>query len=105
MTARPRMLRRVTVRRVVAATCGATLLARPQVDPSRAALDAVFDLTPFGGFDGGNGVDVGAALIRHGDPSLMQHLMNEGDGNRSFTDCGGDALDVAAAHVSNRKDP
>jgi hypothetical protein len=34
----------------------------------------------------------------------MKHLMNKGDGNRSFTDGGRHALDVAAAHVADRED-
>jgi hypothetical protein len=34
----------------------------------------------------------------------MKHLMNEGDGNRSFADGGRHALDVAAARVADRED-
>ena len=34
----------------------------------------------------------------------MKHLMNEGDRDRSLADGGRDALDVAAAHVADRKD-
>ena len=34
----------------------------------------------------------------------MQNLMNKSDRNGSFTNRGGDAFDVTAAHVSNRKD-
>src|SRR5882724_7844237 len=34
----------------------------------------------------------------------LQHLMNEGDGNRSFADGGRHALDVAAPHVADRED-
>ena len=34
----------------------------------------------------------------------MKHLMNKGDGNRSFADGGRHPLDVAAAHVANRED-
>ena len=34
----------------------------------------------------------------------MKHLMDKGDGNRSFADGGRDALDVAGAHVANRED-
>jgi hypothetical protein len=34
---------------------------------------------------------------------LAEHVMNKRDSNRSFTDRRRDSLDVAAAHVSNRK--
>ena len=37
--------------------------------------------------------------------SLVKNLMNKCDGDRSFSDRGGDALDVAAAHVADREDP
>jgi len=34
----------------------------------------------------------------------MKHLMNKGDGNRSFADGGRHTLDVAAAHVADCED-
>jgi hypothetical protein len=34
----------------------------------------------------------------------MKHLMNKGDGNRSFADGGRDTLNIAAAHVAGRED-
>jgi hypothetical protein len=33
----------------------------------------------------------------------MKHLMNKGDGNRSFADGGRHTLDVAGAHVADRE--
>ena len=39
----------------------------------------------------------------HG-PLLMKHLVNKGDGNRSFADSGRHALDVAATHVAHCED-
>jgi hypothetical protein len=33
----------------------------------------------------------------------MKHLMDKGDGNRSFADGGRHALDVAAPHVADRE--
>jgi len=35
----------------------------------------------------------------------MEHLMYERDGDRSFSDRGRDALDVAAVHVADGEDP
>jgi hypothetical protein len=35
---------------------------------------------------------------------LMKHLMNKGDGNRSFADSGRHALDVAVTHVAHGED-
>jgi hypothetical protein len=49
--------------------------------------------------------DMAAVAIRHDDgPLLIEHLMNKGNGNRSFADDGRHALDVAAAHVADRED-
>src|SRR5262245_58938800 len=36
--------------------------------------------------------------------SLMQHLMDEGDGDRAFADRRRDAFDVSGAHVADRED-
>jgi hypothetical protein len=33
----------------------------------------------------------------------MKHLMNKGDGNRSFADGGRHTFDVAGAHVADRE--
>jgi len=35
---------------------------------------------------------------------VLKHLMREGDGDRSFADGGRNTLEVAAAHVADRKD-
>src|SRR4051794_29249699 len=47
---------------------------------------------------------VRVTLIGPVTPLLSKHLMNKGDGDRAFSDCGRDALDVAAAHVSDGED-
>ena len=104
MTRRTRMLGGVTVWRVVATPRPATLLARPQMHPARPDLHAVLAFTSCGLFDIVNGGDVSAPLRWHEGLLLLEHLMNEGDGNRSFADGRRDPLDVTAAHVSNRKD-
>jgi hypothetical protein len=99
------MLRRVTVGRVVTTACAATRLAGPQVDPSHTDLDAVLAFTALGLFDLVDGVNMGAALVRHDGLLVMKHLMDERDGDRSFANRGRDALDVAAADIADRKDP
>jgi hypothetical protein len=91
----------VTVRRVVATMRAAALPTRTQMNPRSADLDALRALTSCRLFDGGDRVDVGAALIRHDVGSLTKHLMNKGDGDGSLSDGGRHALDVAAAHVAN----
>src|SRR5207237_8819151 len=60
MTARPRVLARVAVGRIVAAVRVAALLARPQVHPVRANLHAVVAFPPLRVLDGGNRRDVPA---------------------------------------------
>ena len=58
MTARPRVLRRVAVRRTVAAQRDAALLTRPQMDPARTGFHAFGALTPLGVFHGGNALQM-----------------------------------------------
>jgi hypothetical protein len=82
----------------------AALLTGTQMNPRSADLDALMALTSFRLFDSGDPGDVGAALIRHDVRSLAKHLMNKGYGDTSLADSRCDAFDVAAAHVSNRKD-
>jgi hypothetical protein len=95
------VLRRVTVRRIVATMRAAALLTRTQMNARSADLDALLALTSCRLFDRGDRVDVDAALIRHNVGSLAQHLVNKGDGDGSLSNGGRHALDVAAAHVAN----
>ena len=99
------MFCRVTVRRIVATMRAAALLTGTEMNPGATDLDALLAFMSFRVFDGGDSGDVGAALIRHDVRSLTKNLMNKGDGDRSLADSRCDAFDVAAAHVSNRKDP
>ena len=90
----------------------AALLARSQVDPGCADLDAFFALAPFRVFDGLNCFEMGAGLISHWSSHpdennhgrlFVQRLMDERDRDRSLTDRRRHALDVAGAHVADRE--
>src|SRR5262249_51639730 len=65
MIRRLRVLRRVAVRRVVAAARAPALLAGPQVDPLRSRLHAVLALAPLRALYRLDGLDVGAAGLGH----------------------------------------
>src|SRR5436189_1532047 len=65
MAGGPRVFRRVPVGGIVAAVRAAALLAGPQVHPLGADLHALVALTVLRLFDGLDGIEVDAALIRH----------------------------------------
>ena len=65
MTALLRVLACMLVRRVVAAARGTALLARAQVKPAGAGLDAFIALTLDRMLDRGDGADVFAGFVRH----------------------------------------
>jgi hypothetical protein len=71
----------VPVGRFVATMGTTTLLAGAQVNPRGANLHALVALASPWLFDAPNCVYVGAALIRHRHPLLVQHWMNKRDGN------------------------
>ena len=60
-----RVLRRVTVGRVVAAMRAAALLTGTEMNPGSADLDALLAFPSFGVLDAGNGSDVDTTLIGH----------------------------------------
>lgn len=66
MPARVSVFRGVAIRRVVATERGATSLARPQVQPTGADLQALFALPALRLFDARNRIDVGTGFFRHG---------------------------------------
>ena len=104
MRRRMSVLGRVAIRRVVATQGRAALLTRAQVDPSAANLYALIALVARGVFHGGNRLDMSTGVARHPILSLiLERLMNEGNGDRSFTHRGRHPLDVAAAHIANGK--
>jgi len=71
MASRARMFRGVSVGRVVATEGGTTVLAGAEVDPSRTTFHALLALTSLGLLDPIDGVDVSAAVIRHGSSSVL----------------------------------
>ena len=70
MTTRVRVLRCVLVRRAVATTCSATLLARAQVKPAITGLHTVFTNPLFWLLNVSNLVDMNAYFCRH--PASIQ---------------------------------
>src|SRR2546425_8185706 len=103
MLTRAGMLRRVFVWRVVAATRPTAHLARPQVDPLGATLDAVLAFATLGCLTVAT-----ARICAHVVSGIVfllfsQYLMDEGDRNRSFTHRRRHALDVAGADVTDGK--
>ena len=71
MASRARMFRGVSVGRVVATEGGTTVLAGAEVDPSRTTFHALLALTSLRLLDPIDGVDVSAAVIRHGSSSVL----------------------------------
>ncbi len=65
MPRRARVLRRVTVGRVVAAMRATALLTGTEMNPGSADLDALLALPSFWVLDAGNGSDVHTTLIGH----------------------------------------
>ena len=104
MPRRARVLRRVTVGRVVAAMRATALLTGTEVNPGSADLDALLALPSFWVLDAGNGRDVGTTLIGHDILLRSKHLMHERDGDRPFADGRRHALDVATPRIADRED-
>ena len=65
MSRRARVLRRVTIGRVVAAMRATALLTGTKMNPGPADLDALLAFPSFRVLDAGNGRDVGTTLIGH----------------------------------------
>src|SRR6476469_9177746 len=82
MPRRARVLRRVTVGRVVAAMRATALLTGTEMNPGSADLDALLALPSFWVLDAGNGSDVDTTLIGHDIPLRSKHLMHKRDGDR-----------------------
>jgi hypothetical protein len=87
MSARVRVFRGVVIRRVVTTQRPATRLTCPQMDPLSADLHALFALPTLRMFNGSNRRYVRASFLNHHLLLLLvEHLVYEGDRNRSFTD-------------------
>src|SRR6266536_2313225 len=102
MVARPRVLGRVAIRRVIAAMRCAALLTRPQMNPSRAHFHALIALPAL------CVLTVVMAPICEQVPSaivivllLRQHLMNEGVRDRTLAPCRRDTLDIATPDIAD----
>ena len=104
MPRRARVLRRVTVGRVVAAMRATALLASTQMNPGSADLDALLALPSFWVLHAGNGSDVDTTLIGHDILLRSKHLMHKRDGDRPFADSRRHSLDVAAPRIADRED-
>jgi hypothetical protein len=65
MTTRTCMLRRMPVRRAIATSCRATLLARAQMNPAISRLHALFTNSLLRLFDIGDPIDVNAYFCCH----------------------------------------
>jgi hypothetical protein len=65
------VFRRVAVRRVIATVSATAFLARPQVNPLRAHLDAFLAHTPLRLLDRGDGIDMRAGLSGHWDDVII----------------------------------
>ena len=68
MARRVRVLRRVSIRRTIAAPRPATLLARSQVHPRRTNLHTLFADALLGEFDFGDSANMRTSLWRHNIP-------------------------------------
>ena len=77
----PRVLRRVTVGRIVAAMRATAFLTDTEVNPCSADLDALLAFPSFGMLDAGNGIDVDATLIGHDILLWPKDLMHKRDGD------------------------
>ena len=86
MPRRARVLRRVTVGRVVAAMRATALLTGTEMNPGSADLDALLALPSFWVLDAGNGSDVDTALIGHDILLRAKHVMHKGHGDRPLAD-------------------
>ena len=102
MRGRVGMLCRVAIRGVVATQGRAALLTRSQMDPVPANFHALSALAARRVFHRRNLLDVSTGVVRHPILSLMlERLMNEGDGDRSFPHRGRHPLDVAPTHIAD----
>src|SRR2546422_3104664 len=101
MSTRVRVLRGVTIRRVVTTQRRATRLTGPQMHPSRADLHAFFAFSPLRMFDTRNRLYVSASFFNHDFfPLLTKHLMYEGNRNRSFADGRRHAFDITSPNIA-----
>ncbi len=78
MTAGFGVFRRVTIGRIIAAKSSAALLARAEVDPARADLNALFAFRALRSFHLGDGLNVRAGDLVHGEMSRASHLLKSG---------------------------
>jgi hypothetical protein len=103
MLARAGVHGRVAVRRVVAATGRAALLASPQMDPPRPDLHTFIALPALSLFDGRNSLDMSAGSFCHPFLLAVEHPMHEGNCDRALAHCGRHALDIACPDVTHRE--
>jgi hypothetical protein len=94
----------VAVWRSIATERPATFLARPQMNPSRAVFHALLAFSRFRTFDCGYCIEMRTGVVWHRASFLfVQNSVNERNRDRSFPYRGRNALEVAAAYVSNRE--
>ena len=106
MTAGVRVLRRMPVRRVVAAVRPAAFLAGAQMDPLPPIFTHSSQTRSLACFTDGMACDVRTAAVGYHGISFysLKHLVHERDRDRPSADRRRHALDVAAAHVADRED-